>query len=462
MKTSASVAADPLHSSARRVPGPGGQPLVGSMFDFQKDRLGFIMGLAREYGDVARYSLAHLTFYQVNHPAGVQRILQENNHNYVRGFVYDSLRGMVGNGLVTSDGDFWRRQRRLMQPVFHRQNLAAFGAQMTEAAREMLARWEPHERSGQPIELTHEITDLTMKIVTQALFSSAVGDETGSIGRAITVILEGVAYRFDVPFYPPVSVPTPRNRRFVAAQRLVDQVVYGLIEQRRKAPDDRGDLLSLLMEAQDADTGERMTDKQLHDEVLTLFIAGHETTANLLAWAFYLLSMHAHTQRQLHAEVAQVLGGRAPTMADLPQLEVTRRVIEETLRLYPPAWIFNRSAVEEDELCGYHIPAGAIVTVSPYVTHRLPEFWENPEGFDPERFSPELAHNQPRFAYFPFGGGPHQCIGQSFAQTEAQLILATIVQRYRLDLVPGRVVEPVAAVTLRPRTGLPMTLHAAG
>lgn len=434
---------------------------MGSMFDFQRDRLSFITGLAREYGDVARYSLAHLTFYQVSHPAGVQHILQENNRNYVRGAVYDGFRAMVGNGLAISEGDFWLRQRRLMQPVFHRQRVADFAAQMTEAAQAMLARWEPHEQSGQPIELTREITDLTMKIVTQALFSSAVGDDTGSIGRAITVILEGLAYRFDVPFYPPLSVPTPRNRRFVAAQRLVDQVVYRLIEERRKAPGDRGDLLSLLTEAQDADTGERMTDKQLHDEVLTLFIAGHETTANLLAWAFYLLSMHAHTQRQLHAEVARVLGGRAPSMADLPQLEVAHRVIEETLRLYPPAWIFNRSAVAEDEICGYHIPAKAIVTVSPYVTHRLPEFWENPEGFDPERFSPELAQNRPRFAYFPFGGGPHLCIGQSFALVEAQLILAATIQHYRLDLVPGHAVEPVAAVTLRPRTGLPMTVHAA-
>jgi cytochrome P450 len=456
MKTSAPVAAD------RAVPGPHAPPLVGSMFDFQQDRLGFIVGLARDYGAVARYSLAHLTFYQVNHPAGVQRILQENNHNYVRGALYDAFRNMVGNGLALSEGDFWLRQRRLMQPVFHRQHLAAFGAQMTEAALAMLARWEPRALSGQPIELTHELTGLTMKIVTRALFSSAVGDETGAIGRAITVILEGLAYRFDVPFYPPLGVPTPRNRRFVAAQRLVDQVIYGLIEQRRQAPGDRGDLLSLLTEAQDADTGERMSDRQLHDEVLTLFIAGHETTANLLAWAFYLLGLHAHTQRQVQAEVARVLGGRPPTMADLPQLEFTRRVLDETLRLFPPAWIFNRSAVADDEICGYHIPAGAIVTLSPYVTHRLPEFWPNPEGFDPERFAPELANNRPHFAYFPFGGGPHQCIGQSFALAEAQLILAAIVQRYRLDLVPGHVVEPVAAVTLRPRTGLPMTVHAAG
>ena len=462
MKKDAFAAAGLPQSSNHPVPGPGGQPLLGSMFDFQKDRLGFIMGLAREYGDVARYSLAHLTFYQVNHPAGLQHILQDNNHNCVRGAVYDTFRDMVGNGLAMSDGDFWLRQRRLMQPVFHRQHVAAFADRMTEAAQAMLTGWVPFERSGQPIELTREITNLTMKIVTQALFSSAVGDETDAIGRAVTTILEGLAYRFDVPFYPPTLVPTPRNRRFIAAQRLIDQVIYGLIEERRKAPGDHGDLLSLLMEAQDADTGERMMDKQLHDEVLTLFIAGHETTANLLAWAFYLLSTHAHTQRQVHAEVTRVLGARAPTLADLPQLEYTRRVIDETLRLYPPAWIFNRSAVAEDEICGYHIPANAIITVSPYVTHRLPEFWVNPEGFDPERFAPELAHNRPRFAYFPFGGGPHQCIGQSFALIEAQLVLATIVQRYRLDLLPGHVVAPVAAVTLRPRTGLPMTVHAAG
>jgi len=294
------------------------------------------------------------------------------------------------------------------------------------------------------------------------LFSAKVTDETNAIGQAITTIMGNIEFRYVVPFYPSVSVPTPRNRRHLAALRTLDQIVYGILHERRRHPrpaDRSGDLLSLLIEARDEETGEGMSDKQLRDEVLTLFVAGHESTANALAWTFYLLSQHPEAERRLRAELAEALAGGTPTVADLPNLPYTRMVIEESMRLYPPAWIMIRSAVADDEICGYRIPANATVLISPYVIHRLPAFWEAPAEFDPERFTPERSAGRPPFAYFPFGGGPHQCIGKGYALQAAQLILATVAQRFRLRLAPGQAVEPQALLTLRPRGGLPMTAH---
>jgi len=261
-----------------------------------------------------------------------------------------------------------------------------------------------------------------------------------------------------VPFYPSLRWPTPRNRRVLAAMRTVDDVVLGIVEQRRRTGEERDDLLGMLMEARDEGTGQAMSDKQLRDEVVTIFVAGHETTAVLLTWVFYLLSQHPDVESRLHAELTAVLGGRAPSMADVPNLRIARMVIDETLRLYPPAWITNRQAVAADEVCGRHIPAGAVVGISPYVMHHLPAYWPEAERFDPQRFASDAAHTRPRFAYMPFGGGPHQCIGNSFALMEATLILACVAQRYRLRLPPGAAVTPKPQATLRPAGGLPMRL----
>jgi len=449
-------------AAARAIPGPHGQPILGSMSEFQHDRLGFMTRLQTDYGGVAQFRVANLSMIQVTHPDGVQRILQDNNHNYVRGALYASMRAMAGNGLPFNDGDFWLRQRRLMQPSFHRARVDAFGSLITAAAQAMLQRWEPAARSGQPLDVAAELTRLTMVVVAQALFGQAVYDEEDAIGSAISTVLDDMAYRFDVPFYPPTEVPTPRNRRFLAARRLIDQTLYRVIEERRaRLDDDSPDLLSLLLHARDEDTGQGMTSRQLRDEVLALFVAGHETTAASLAWAVALLSQHPAVERQLRAELSQALAGRAPTVDDLPRLPYNRMVLEETLRLYPAAWIFNRTAVAADEIMGFHIPAGAAVVLSPYVTHRHPEFWPNPEGFDPERFAPGQSDGRPRFAHFPFGGGPHQCIGAGFALLEAQLVLASLLQRYRLDLVPGHRLEPLPRVTLRPKDGVLVTLRPA-
>jgi cytochrome P450 len=445
---------------ARVPPGPRGNVVLGSIGDIYRDRLRFVLGLASTYGEVARYRVAHMKIYQVNSPAGVGRLLHDNHRNYSKDVAtFGTLKLILGNGLFTSDGDFWRRQRRLAQPAFHRRRVAAFGELMTDATLAMLERWRPRVVQGQPLDVAAEFMRLTMDIVTRALFSTSVERDIDTIGDAITTLLNDVAFRFTFPFYPPLKVPTPRNRRFLAARATLDRGVYGIIAGRRQRPGEHDDLLALLMEARDEETGEGMSDEQLRDEVITLFVAGHETTANALTWASYLLSTHVAVARRLETEVDEVLRGRIPTPADLPELRFTRMVIDETMRLYPPAWITNRRAIEADTVCGYRIPAGATISISPYVTHRDPTLWENPEGFDPDRFSAERSASRPHYAYFPFGGGPRQCIGKGFALMESTLVLALLTQRYGLHLVPGRPVETVAMATLRPRQGMWMTAH---
>ena len=448
--------------TGREVPrGPRGGLLLGNVRDFQRDKLGFVQGMARRYGDVVRYRMANMTWYQVNHPEGVKRILQDNNRNYGKGSLTSGALGLVlGQGLSTSEGGLWLRQRRLMQPVFHRKSVDAFGEMMVKDTETMIERWQAS--SDTTVDVAAEMSRLTQGVVTGALFGANVGEEAGVIEETITTLMTEVAYRFEVPLYPPLSVPTPRNRRTRAALETLDRAVYRIIEERRRAePGD--DLLSLLMETRDEDTGEAMSDKQLRDEVITLFVAGHETTATALAWTFYLLATHPEAEKRLRIELDEVLGpdGRTPTVEDLPKLPYGRMVVEEAMRLYPPAWITNRQALSEDVILDYRIPAGAFVMTLPYVLHRHPNFWERPEEFDPERFSPERSAARPRYAYFPFGGGPRQCIGRGMALVETHLILSTVLRRCRMRLATQRPIEPLALATLRPSGGLPMKIEAA-
>jgi cytochrome P450 len=438
--------------TVRRVPpGPRGHLLWGSMFEFQRDPLGFIREVAGSYGGVVRYRMGNMVWYQANHPDGVRRVLQENNRNYGKGtLTLGILKPVLGEGLLTSEGELWRRQRRLMQPVFHRRSVAAFGEIMSRETLAMLGRWRP----GEQLDVAAEMSRLTLDVVTGALFHSHAGDEPEVIGRAVGKLVEEIGYRFKVPVYPPRYVPTPRNHRMNAAQQTIDRAVYRIIEERRSGTDAE-DLLSLLMHARDEATGETMSDRQLRDEAITLYLAGHETTANALAWSFYLLARNPEAGERLRAEL-EPLGDAPPNAADLPRLPYLRMVVEEAMRLYPPVWITNRQALAEDEICGYHVPPGQIVMVSPYVLHRHPDYWERPEEFDPERFAPGRSEGRPRFAYFPFGGGPRQCIGRDMALVEAQLVLATVAQRYRLRLASDRPIEPDPTVTLRPKGGLPM------
>jgi cytochrome P450 len=439
--------------------GPRGIPMLGNLIEIQKDYPGFLLRVAQQYGDIARYRLGNLMLYQVNSPEGVQHILQDKHHNYIKGEYWDALRQFAGNGLIVSEGSFWLRQRRLMQPVFHRQRNYQYGEIINEACHQLLERWCFIAASRQPIDINHEMKRLTMQVVTRALFSTQVSDDRGEISDAITTVLEHANYLFATPFYPSLAYPTPRNIRVRRAKQQIDRIIYKIIAERRVNGAHSSDLLSLLMEARDENNGEGMSDQQLHDEVLTLFVAGHETTSVALTWCLYLLSQHPEVERRLRDELQAVLGGRPLTIDDLPTLGYTRQVIDETLRLYPPAWAFNRSAMADDEICGYFIPANSVVIVSPYVIHRDSRLWEKPESFDPERFAPERSAGHHRFAYFPFGGGPHQCIGMGFALVEATLVLAAILQQYRMELAPGFTVGLSPSITLQPEGGMPMILH---
>ena len=442
----------------RRVaPGPGGPFSAVRMV---RNPLAHIGADWKRYGDVVHYRLATMPAYLVVHPDGVNHVLQENHRNYVKSPDYRILARLLGEGLLTSDGALWMRQHRLMAPMFHSQRIAEFGATMVEITLRMLDRWNPIASERRAFDVCAEMMRLTLEIIARVLLNVEIaGAQAREIGNAITVVNERFG-EFDLGTLLPL-LPTPANLRSRRAAQSLHRIFAGMIAERRREGTDRGDLLSLLLAARDQDTGEAMSDEQLHNETLTLILAGHETTANALSWTWYLLSQNPEPERKLHRELAEVLGGRAPTVADLPALRYTAMVIDESMRLYPPVWSVGRSPIADDEILGFAIPKGASVMLSQWLTHRHPDFWEDPERFDPERFSPERSANRAHYAYFPFGGGSRQCIGNTLALTEAALILASVAQKYRLRMAPGHPVEPRALVTLRPRYGLKMTLEPA-
>ena len=443
----------PLPPSAR------GSLLFGNLRDYLRDRLAFGAEMQQRYGDVVSYRLGLIRFTLISHPEHVKHVLQDNHRNYTKGFVLRNLLApLLGEGLFTGEGEHWLRQRRLMQPVFHRKRIDVFGEIMTGETLKMLDGWGAYAETDRPLDIAREMMRLTLTIVTRALFGADLGESATQIDHAFSTAREHLSYRFDHPLYPPSPIPTPRNRRFQAALRALDTIVYGLIADRRRAGEDTGDLLSMLVFARDEETGASMSDRQLRDEVMTLLLAGHETTANALTLSWHLLSRHAEAEARLRAEV-DTLDGRLPTVSDLQRLPYARMVVEEAMRLYPPVWITHRQAIGDDEIGGFRIPAGRIVLVEPWLTHRRPDIWPNPEAFDPERFSPKCSAERPRGAYIPFSLGPRQCIGMGFALTEAQLALVMTAQRFRLCEPLGHMVELEPLMTLRPRGGLPMLVR---
>jgi cytochrome P450 len=420
-----------------------------------------------QYGDAIRFRF-FLRFYGYFfcHPEHNQHILLENNRNYTKmpNPSNQVLTPLVGNGLLTSDGDFWLRQRRLAQPAFHRRQIESFAQTMTAATEGLLARWQEPSWRQEALDITEAMMELTLEIAGRTLFSIDLAREAETVGEAFLAANRQViefsarpfgAYLITLPWWP-------STRRLNEDIAVLDEVVNGIIDRRRRSravQEERepADLLDILMQARDEETGEGMSDKQLRDEVMTIILAGHETTALALSWTFYLLSEHPAIRQRLENEVDVVLNGRTPTFADIPDLTYTRMVIEEAMRLYPPAYAIARWGNEWDKVGGYDIPAGSAITLSPYFTHRHPDFWEEPERFDPERFTPERKAARSRWAYIPFGGGPRQCIGNRFAMTEAILILAQMSSHYRLHLVPGHPVALEPLITLRPRFGLQMT-----
>ena len=439
------------------IPGPKGWPLVGSTFTLIGQFQAQLLAAQQRYGDVVRFKTLLGDMILLSRPEHAAYVLQERVANFPKSASYDFLKVLLGNGLLTSEGDFWLRQRRLMQPAFHRQRLAGMVGAITDLTAAMLERWDHLRAQGRAFDVHTEMMELTLGIIGQTMFSTdlrKVARDVGPHFDQANAILNDRMNGISLPDW----VPTPSNRRLKTAIATLDNLVYRLIAERR-AGKQADDLLTMLLETRDADTGEGMSDQQIRDEVMTMLLAGHETTANTLTWTWYLLSQHPSVARRLQAEVREVLGDRQPTMADLANLPYTAMVVDEAMRILPPVWVIDRMARQDDQIDGYRIPAGSIVLLSPYVTHRHPGLWENPEGFDPERFSPERSANRHRLAFMPFGAGQRMCIGNQLALLESRLIVAMVAQRFRLDLVPGHAVIPEPLITLRPKFGVKVTAH---
>jgi cytochrome P450 len=443
--------------SASTVPnGPKGNFLLGVMPEFNRDSLAFIERLARDYGDIVSTRFFYVPAYFLYHPDYIEQVLATNSRNFVKPLSFRTpfFQRLVGNGLLTSEGDFWRRQRRLAQPAFHRERINAYARVMVKDTEEMLTGW----RDGEIRDTHRDMMRLTMEIVTHTLFNANVSDDADKVARALGILVEPFGSQATLKWILDNRLPTLTNRRFHKVAAELDEVVFRIISQRRVSGDqDQGDLLSMLLQAHDED-GSQMTDQQLRDEVITLFLAGQETTALTLTWAWYLLAQHPEAETKLRQELEEVLGGRAPEAEDFPKLKFTEMVAKESMRLYPPAYVVGREAVNECEIGGYHVPPGMQVFMAPWVVHRDPRFFDAPNEFRPERWTPEFINSLPKYAYFPFGGGPRVCIGNAFAMMEIVLLLATIARKYRLGLVTNRPVELQPAMSLRPRNGIRMRL----
>ena len=425
---------------------------------FSRDVLGTFSETWQKYGDISCFR-GLWTSYLFVHPRDVEYVLQTNSKNFRKGRNFDVIRHSTGNGIFTSEGDFWLRQRRLMQPVFHRQKISIFAKIITDTTEEMLERWRLFAERKQSFDVVAEFMRLTLSIIGKSLFNRDLGGEASVVGDTFEVVREYTMRRTMLPVTIPLKFPLPLNRRFQRAMRKFDKMVYELINERRRSPEKYQDLLTMLMDAQDADTGEKMSDLQLRDEVSTLIGAGHETTTQALGWTFYFLGNHAEIEKKLRFEVEKILDGRTPTFDDLSNLEYALMCFKEAMRIYPPVWLINRTAVKTDEVGGYFVPAKTDILLLPYLTHRHPEFWTNAEEFIPERFSAENSENRPKFAYFPFGGGPRICLGNNFAMMEAQLIIAMILQNFKVKLVPEYKVEAEVSLTLRPKRGIMVSLE---
>jgi cytochrome P450 len=419
------------------------------------DPLAFGLDVAREYGDIAHYHVGPLHVYQLTHPDLARQVLVEQPEKFHKArLIKRAFRPFAGEGLLTSDGALWRQQRKLMQPAFHHGQLATYGAVMVAHALQMVDAFE----DGQVLEITEEMAKLTLGIVVKCLFGADFVREAPKVSRLMIAVLDATNRRVNSPLRIPSWVPTRRNRREKAAVATFDGMLHALIAARRAAGHKPDDLLSVLLAAVDEDSGTGMSDRQLRDEMMTLFLAGHETTAAALTWTWFLLSQHPEVESRLLGELHQVLGGRAPTAADLPNLPYTEMVVREALRLYPPAAGVAREPIEDVRIGGYDVPKGSLISINIYALHRDRRFFDDPERFVPERFGDGWEQRIPRFAYLPFGGGPRVCIGNGFAMMEARLILATVAQRWRLLLEPHQQVLPIQLVTVRPKNGVRMRL----
>jgi cytochrome P450 len=434
---------------------PRDHPILGHWLAFTHDQLDLIEQLAA-YGDWVLLRFPPLDGVFINHPDLIADVLIEHNRDFVKPLTIQRFKTLLGNGLFTSEGDFWRRQRRLIQPAFHHDRIGAYASTMIDHGRRAIATWF----DGQQRDVYQDMTQLTFGIVGQTLFGADVSSEASEVGAALTAALTALNDRVSsFSIMVPDAVPIPANVRLRRAVRRLDRIVYRLIEDRRASDRDRGDLLSMLLQVRDEEDGAGMSDRQIRDEVMTMVLAGHETTALALTWAWYLLSQHPDAEARLHSELDQVLAERRPEPTDLPRLTYTSMVINEALRLYPPAWAIERAAIRSTRVGGRPVRRNQTFLMSPWTVQRDPRWFDRPLEFEPGRWADGLIRRLPRFAYFPFGGGPRQCIGNTFALTEATLLLATIGQQFRVRLVSGQDMKPAPNITLRPRSGLQMVVE---
>ena len=448
-----------MPSSAVAALPPGPRPLLplANLLAIRRDPLAFFMRLAGQYGELAYFKMGPQPVFLLSHPDYIRDVLITHNKMFMKGEGLQRAKRLLGEGLLTSEGEFHLRQRRLAQPAFHRQRIAGYAQTMIDFSLRARERW----KAGVEMDVAREMMRLTLAIAGKTLFDTDVEAEADEIGDALSRAM-AMFNRLTLPFSQLLErLPLPSTKRFEQARARLDATIYGMIEERRRNGEDRGDLLSMLMQARDEEgDGSGMTDEQLRDEAMTIFLAGHETTANALTWTWYLLSLNPDAEARLHAEIDEVLQGRPPAAEDYPKLRYTEMVLAEAMRLYPPAWIIGRRALQDYPIGNYVAPARSILVMSQYVMHRHPQYFPAPERFDPERWTPEAKESRPRFSYFPFGGGPRVCIGESFAWMEGVLVLAALAQQWKFRLVPGHPVVPQPLVTLRPRYGMKMTLEA--
>jgi len=436
----------------RLPPALKGRMFVGVLPEFRKDPPEYLRRAAAEHGDIVNLKIGPQNVFLISQPEWIKDVLVTHQSSFKKSRVLERARVLLGDGLLTSEGEFHKLQRRLVQPAFHRERLAGYAASMVECAAACRERWQ----NGAEIDVSREMMHLTLAIVARTLFGADVSSEADEIGSALTEVL-GLFDTVMLPFSEWLEkLPLPSVRRFQRARARLDQTIYRIIAERRKSSEDRGDLLSMLLLAQDEETSGRMTDQQIRDEALTLFLAGHETTANALTWTWYLLSQNPEAEAKVHAEVDRVLEGRAARFDDLPQLRYLEMVFAEAMRLYPPAWAIGRRAKVDYAIGDYTLPAQSVVLMSTYVVHRDPRWFPDPLRFDPDRWRPEAAEQRPKFSYFPFGGGARVCVGERFAWMEGVLLLATLAQRWRLRLAADQRVEHRAMITLRAKYGMRM------
>ncbi|GAA1010992.1 cytochrome P450 [Acrocarpospora pleiomorpha] len=438
-------------------PGPPRRAAPGLFVKLATDRLALMRAAADQYGDAVKISMGPKTLYFFNHPDHAKHVLADNSGNYHKGIGLVQAKRALGDGLLTSEGDLWRKQRKLIQPAFQAKRIAAQAGVVAEEALALVERLRATAGSG-PVNVVDELTALTLGVLGRTLLDADLGVFSG-VGHAFEAVQDQAMFEMVSLGAVPMWVPLPKQLRFRQARKELQHVVDRLVADRRTRTGDWGDdVLSKLIQSTGEEPDPKVGRQRMTDELITLLLAGHETTASTLGWTFYLLDRHPEVAERLHAEAVEVLGDRPPVYEDLHRLRYTSMVIEEAMRLYPPVWILTRQALADDEVGGYHVPAGSDVLVCPYTMHRHPEFWNEPEKFDPQRFDPGVQSGRPRYAYIPFGAGPRFCVGNNLGMMEAAFVTALVARDLRLTRVPGYEAVPEPMLSLRMKDGLPMTV----